>query len=79
MVYEDDTFAGRGRMGQQTPRVHFEDEYGDDDTENIEYTTEIRAALRNAGPRRRKTRRVEIHEDIGKENAHNRQDFFPTA
>src|SRR5579862_2233059 len=68
---EDDTFAGKGRIGYQNLRVHFEDERGEDDTENVEYTTEVRAALRNAAPRRMKTtqnRRVEIHEDIGKES-----------
>jgi hypothetical protein len=69
MAYEDDTFAGRGRIGYQNLRVHFENECEEDDTENVEYTTEVRAALRKAAPRRRKTaqnRRVEIHEDIGK-------------
>ncbi|KAI9771871.1 MAG: hypothetical protein M1840_001641 [Geoglossum simile] len=71
MAYEDDTFAGRGRTGHQTLRVRFEDECGEDDTESVEYTTEVRAALRNAAPRRRKTtqnRRMEIHEDIGKDS-----------
>src|SRR5216117_3688799 len=65
---EDDTFAGKSGVGHQNLRVRFEDEYGED-TENVEYTTEIRAARRNAAPRRRKTtenRQMKIHEDIGK-------------
>jgi hypothetical protein len=67
-IYEDDTFAGKSGAGYQNLRVRFEDEFGEDDTENVEYTTEIRANLRNAAPRRRKTtqnRQVEIREDVG--------------
>lgn len=67
-IYEDDTFAGKSGAGYQNLRVRFEDEFREDDTENVEYTTEIRANLRNAAPRRRKTtqnRQVEIREDIG--------------
>ncbi|KAH0565822.1 hypothetical protein GP486_000791, partial [Trichoglossum hirsutum] len=67
MYEEDDTFAGKSGAGYQNHRVHFEDECGEDDTENVEYTTEIRANLRNAAPRRRKTtqnRKVEIREDV---------------
>ncbi|KAI9776938.1 MAG: hypothetical protein M1839_009180 [Geoglossum umbratile] len=70
-LYEDDTFAGKSRIGHQNLRVRFEDECGEDNTENVEYTTEVRASLRNAAPRRRKTtqnRRVEVHEDIGKQS-----------
>jgi hypothetical protein len=70
---QDDTFAGRGgifapvqddtfvgKKKAPNPRQSLGVRFQDDDTENLDFTTELRASLRNVAPRRRKTGRTSV-------------------